>query len=85
MKPYLERMPGILRAGETQAKKAPQDKMFCYQCEQTKGGKGCTRIGVCGKKPDVAALQDCTSGFADSHAKRVVNSGGCREKSQYQR
>ncbi len=51
-------MPGILRAGETQAKKAPQDKMFCYQCEQTKGGKGCTRIGVCGKKPDVAALQD---------------------------
>ncbi|NPA94573.1 MAG: hydroxylamine reductase [Thermodesulfobacteria bacterium] len=32
--------------------------MFCYQCEQTAKGKGCTTIGVCGKKPDVAALQD---------------------------
>jgi hydroxylamine reductase len=32
--------------------------MFCYQCEQTAGGKGCTKIGVCGKQPDVAALQD---------------------------
>jgi hydroxylamine reductase len=31
--------------------------MFCYQCEQTANG-GCTKIGVCGKKPDVAALQD---------------------------
>ena len=32
--------------------------MFCYQCEQTAKGEGCTAIGVCGKKPDVAALQD---------------------------
>ena len=32
--------------------------MFCYQCEQTAKGQGCTKIGVCGKKPDVAALQD---------------------------
>ena len=32
--------------------------MFCYQCEQTAKGEGCTKIGVCGKKPDVAALQD---------------------------
>jgi hydroxylamine reductase len=32
--------------------------MFCYQCEQAANGKGCTRIGVCGKKEDVAALQD---------------------------
>ncbi len=32
--------------------------MFCYQCEQTAKGKGCTKIGVCGKQPDVAALQD---------------------------
>ena len=32
--------------------------MFCYQCEQTAMGKGCTRMGVCGKNPDVAALQD---------------------------
>jgi hydroxylamine reductase len=32
--------------------------MFCYQCEQTAGGKGCTTFGVCGKNPDVSALQD---------------------------
>ncbi|GAB1409484.1 hydroxylamine reductase [Desulfovibrionales bacterium] len=32
--------------------------MFCNQCEQTAKGTGCTKIGVCGKQPDVAALQD---------------------------
>src|SRR4030042_6702576 len=32
--------------------------MFCYQCEQTAKGEGCTKIGVCGKQPDVAALHD---------------------------
>jgi len=32
--------------------------MFCYQCEQTAKGTGCTVLGVCGKQPDVAALQD---------------------------
>ncbi|HTX43711.1 MAG TPA: hydroxylamine reductase [Methanocella sp.] len=32
--------------------------MFCYQCEQTANGKGCTKMGVCGKTADVAALQD---------------------------
>jgi len=32
--------------------------MFCYQCEQTAGGTGCTKFGVCGKSPEVAALQD---------------------------
>ena len=32
--------------------------MFCFQCEQTAKGEGCTKIGVCGKTPDVAALQD---------------------------
>ena len=32
--------------------------MFCYQCEQTSKGEGCTKIGVCGKTADVAALQD---------------------------
>jgi len=32
--------------------------MFCYQCEQTAKGEGCTVSGVCGKKPEVAALQD---------------------------
>ena len=32
--------------------------MFCYQCEQTKDGTGCTTFGVCGKDPISAALQD---------------------------
>jgi hydroxylamine reductase len=32
--------------------------MFCNQCEQTAKGTGCTKVGVCGKQPDVAALQD---------------------------
>ena len=32
--------------------------MFCYQCEQTAFGTGCEKIGVCGKTPEVAALQD---------------------------
>lgn len=32
--------------------------MFCYQCEQTAKGLGCDKVGICGKQPDVAALQD---------------------------
>lgn len=32
--------------------------MFCYQCQETSGGKGCTLGGVCGKKPETANLQD---------------------------
>jgi hydroxylamine reductase len=32
--------------------------MFCYQCEQTKDGVGCTAFGICGKDPTTAALQD---------------------------
>ena len=35
-----------------------ENAMFCYQCQETAGCKGCTRVGVCGKKPDVAAMQD---------------------------
>ena len=34
------------------------EAMFCYQCQETAGCKGCTRVGVCGKQPDVAAMQD---------------------------
>lgn len=34
------------------------DKMFCYQCQETAGCTGCTHAGVCGKTPDVAAMQD---------------------------
>jgi hydroxylamine reductase len=32
--------------------------MFCYQCQETAGGKGCTKVGVCGKTADLANLQD---------------------------
>src|SRR5512139_1569820 len=32
--------------------------MFCFQCEQTFQGKGCSLMGVCGKNPEVATLQD---------------------------
>lgn len=35
-----------------------ENKMFCYQCQETAGCSGCTQVGVCGKKPDVAAMQD---------------------------
>jgi len=35
-----------------------ENSMFCYQCEQTLGGKGCTKSGVCGKTPEIANLQD---------------------------
>ncbi|GJP43672.1 hypothetical protein CLOM_g3107 [Closterium sp. NIES-68] len=35
-----------------------QHEMFCFQCEQTKDGKGCMSVGVCGKDPETAALQD---------------------------
>ena len=33
-------------------------EMFCYQCEQTANGKGCTKLGICGKTPEIANLQD---------------------------
>ncbi|MCH3999042.1 MAG: hydroxylamine reductase [Lachnospiraceae bacterium] len=35
-----------------------ENKMFCYQCQETAGCKGCTIAGVCGKKPEVAHMQD---------------------------
>ena len=35
-----------------------ENQMFCYQCQETAGCSGCTRVGVCGKQPDVAAMLD---------------------------
>lgn len=35
-----------------------ENQIFCYQCQETAGCSGCTRVGVCGKQPDVAAMQD---------------------------
>ena len=58
--------------------------MFCYQCEQTAGGKGCTKMGVCGKTPEIAALQDLLiyqiKGIS-CYAKEIVEKGGNVDKS----
>lgn len=35
-----------------------ENKMFCFQCQETAGCKGCTKFGVCGKSPDLARMQD---------------------------
>ncbi|MCI5674772.1 MAG: hydroxylamine reductase [Ezakiella sp.] len=35
-----------------------EDRMFCYQCQETANCTGCTKVGVCGKKPEVAIMQD---------------------------
>ena len=35
-----------------------EPKMFCYQCQETAGCSGCTQMGVCGKTPAVARMQD---------------------------
>lgn len=35
-----------------------ENKMFCYQCQETAGCTGCTQMGVCGKNPEVSAMQD---------------------------
>jgi hydroxylamine reductase len=45
-------------SGNKQPTTSKEENMFCYQCEQAAQGTGCTKIGVCGKQPDVAALQD---------------------------
>jgi hydroxylamine reductase len=50
-------LPSILAANKAYGT-TEEKTMFCYQCEQTMGGKGCTKIGICGKTSEVAALQD---------------------------
>ena len=51
--------------------------MFCYQCQETAGGKGCAVRGVCGKNEDVAKLQDVLiytlKGIADVVIKGKMN------------
>lgn len=55
--------------------------MFCFQCEQTAGGKGCTISGVCGKKPDVANSQDELTGALIGLA-RAVKGNATKEADQ---
>lgn len=56
-----------------------ENKMFCYQCQETAGCTGCTQSGVCGKKPDVANMQDLliyvTKGYSQV-ADRLRQEGG---------
>jgi len=47
-----------LRAAAASANAAGAPDMFCFQCEQTRDNKGCMTVGVCGKTPEVASLQD---------------------------
>ncbi|MDV4150530.1 hydroxylamine reductase [Clostridium sp. AL.422] len=60
-----------------------ENAMFCYQCEQTTGGKGCTKMGVCGKTPEVANLQDLLiyqlQGIA-CYAKSLIDKGELIDK-----
>lgn len=57
--------------------------MFCYQCEQTFGGKGCTKSGVCGKTPEIANLQDLLiyqlKGIS-CYAKQLIDKGAVIDK-----
>ncbi len=51
--------------------------MFCFQCEQTAGGKGCTVVGVCGKKPEVSNLQDEITASLITLARAVDGKAHC--------
>ena len=58
MKNLLRKIFSLSTSTATTAQKEERmDNMFCYQCEQAANG-GCSKVGVCGKQPDVAALQD---------------------------
>ena len=54
--------------------------MFCYQCEQTAGGKACTgKAGVCGKTAETAGIQDDITGALIGLAKAAADKGRERE------
>lgn len=54
--------------------------MFCYQCEQTAKGEGCTKVGVCGKSADTAVLQDFLTGELIALSKAVIDNKNRDEK-----
>lgn len=60
-----------------------ENEMFCYQCEQTAGGKGCTKMGVCGKTSEIANLQDLLIYQAKGiscYAKALIDQGKTIDK-----
>ena len=65
--------------------------MFCFQCEQTVGGKACTKSGVCGKEPQIAELQDLLLDKAEAlvpglrDSLRFVEAGTPRTMERYTR
>ena len=54
--------------------------MFCYQCQETAGNKGCTKVGVCGKSEDVANLQDLLIYTTKGLASIVMKAGKVCDK-----
>jgi hydroxylamine reductase len=56
------------------------NNMFCFQCEQTAGGKGCVKAGVCGKTPDVANAQDELTGALVGLARAMEGRGHVRKE-----
>lgn len=58
------------------------NKMFCFQCEQTAAGKGCMSHGVCGKQPEVAAAQDITIAELIRLARVVIRQGATPESNR---
>ena len=79
---YVSATSSVRQAASASATSAASTKttdMFCFQCEQTRDNKGCTTVGVCGKTPEVAALQDllmhATKGVS-MYANRARQVGG---------
>ena len=58
-----------------------EQKMFCYQCQETAGCKGCTACGVCGKQPEVAVMQDLLV-YVTRIISRIDPTGSLPESSQ---
>lgn len=58
------------------------DQMFCFQCEQTANGTGCTHAGVCGKTADTAVLQDKLTGALVGLAEAALRAGRTKESDQ---
>jgi hydroxylamine reductase len=69
----------VVRGAARVRSMSTQPAMFCYQCEQTQDHKGCSTVGVCGKEPETAALQDLQLYFnvgLGQWADAVVSRGG---------
>ena len=66
-------LPSILSTKQAFGAPTQENPMFCYQCEQTMGGTGCTKVGVCGKTPEVAALQDFLFFFSEGNFSVAVD------------